>query len=122
VPNIVIHACLNILENMTLLKQCSPQNGALLFMFQSITLKYLNRLTSIDIFNCLGGLQVTQQTAVRNTQGSIPGSIKKYYVCFFVLLFLCFILFCPKHNNCHKMLQSFCNVNLFSTLNILKNK
>ena len=51
-------------------------------MFRPITYIQFNSLTSIDTFSCLGGVHVTQYTAV----GEIPGS--NFYVCFFVLLLL----------------------------------
>jgi len=50
-------------------------------------------LTSIDTFSCLGSLEVTHPTVVREFPGSIPDSNKDFYVCFFVLLLLCFSFF-----------------------------
>ena len=37
-----------------------------------------NNLTSIDAFSCLGGLQVTHTTAVREVLGSFPDSGKDF--------------------------------------------
>jgi len=47
-PNIVIHACKIITENMNLLKMCDPQIRLCLFTFRLIALKRLNSLTTID--------------------------------------------------------------------------
>ena len=46
------------------MKSVAPKIWVLLFVFRQIALKQLNNLTSIDTFSCLGGLEVTQQTAV----------------------------------------------------------
>jgi len=54
---------------------------ALLFMFRPMTLKQLKSLTSIDIFSCLGGLEVTHKTAVRKFKDLIPGSGKDICCC-----------------------------------------
>jgi len=43
------------------------------------------------MFSCVGGLKVMHQTAVSAVPGSISGSGKDIYVCFFVLLLLCFV-------------------------------
>jgi len=56
-----------------------------LFLFRPITLKYLNSLTSIKTFGCIGGGEVTHQSVVRKAIGSIPGFAKRllFCVCFF---------------------------------------
>jgi len=59
-------------------------------------LKQLKSLTSIDMCSWLCGQEVILQTGVWKIQGSIPGSGKDFYVCFFVLLLFCFY-FCPKN-------------------------
>ena len=81
------------------------------FRKKTITLKKLNSLTSIEMFSWLNW--------VRDFPGSIPGSGKDFYVCCFVLLLLCCTL-CSKHIICHELYNSFCSVNSFSILNILK--
>jgi len=73
-PNIVICACLNIIE-----------------IFCPITLKQLNSFTAIDMFCWLSGREVTLQTSVHKVLGSIPGSSKDFYVCFFVVVFSIFV-------------------------------
>ena len=55
-----------------------------LFLFRPITLKYLNSLTSIKTFGCIGGGEVTHQSVVRKALGSIPGLQN---VCYFVCVF-----------------------------------
>jgi len=47
-PNIVIHACKNITEQMYFLKMSGPQIWLCLFMFRPIASKELNGLTTID--------------------------------------------------------------------------
>ena len=47
-PNIVIHACKHITENMNLLKKRGPQNLLCLFTFQPIASKQINSLTTKD--------------------------------------------------------------------------
>jgi len=47
-PNIVIHACKNITENMYLLKMSGLQIRVCLFTFRPIASKQLNSLTTID--------------------------------------------------------------------------
>jgi len=61
-----------------------------LFMFLPITLKQLNILTAIDTYTCICGLE--HQTAERENPGLIPGSVKDFYVCYFVLLLLCLLV------------------------------
>jgi len=55
-------------------------------MFRPIGLKQLNGLIAIDRFSCLGGLDVTHHTAMREGPGSIPGSGKDICGGVFVLL------------------------------------
>ena len=85
---------------------CGLQIWLCLFMFWPIALKQLNSLTSIDTFSSLGGWEFT---------GSIPHSGRDFYVCIFsfVVVFLHFVHL--------KFCNSFCNVILFTMLNILKN-
>ena len=78
------------------------------------TVKY-NGLQSIRLVGSIGGLEVTHQAVVPEVPGSIPDS----YSCFFVVVVVCF-LFGPK-NFSHEISHSFCNVILFSILNILQN-
>jgi len=53
-------------------------------------LKQLNSLTLNDTYSCLGGLEVTHQTAMLEVPGLIPGSSMDFNDCFFVLMLLCF--------------------------------
>jgi len=76
-----------VLQEKTSLNNSGQQIWLWLFMFRPITLKQLNSLTSTDKFSCLGGLEVTHLTAVRQVPGSTPGSGKYFYVCY--LLFCC---------------------------------
>jgi len=82
-----------------------PQIWLCLFTFQPIASKQLNSLTTIDTLSWLGGAVVTHPLWVQDVSGSIPGSGKGFYVCFFVLLLLCFYFFVPKHIICLKSLQ-----------------
>jgi len=67
-------------------KKLWPANSTLFIMFRPIVLKQLNSWTTIDTFICLGGSEVTHQTAVREVPCSIPGSGKDFNVAF---LFCC---------------------------------
>ena len=49
-------------------------------MCQHITLKQFNSLTTIKTFSWLGGLDVTQQTAMIKSPCWIPGLDKDFYV------------------------------------------
>jgi len=60
-------------------KKCGPQIWLCLIIFQPIALKQLNSSTAINTFSCLGGLEVTHQTAVPEVPGSIPCSGKEFY-------------------------------------------
>ena len=80
--NIVIRARENITEKrLCSISACEPHIQLPLFIFRPITMNHLNSLTLIGTFNCLGSLQVTHYTAVRELPGSIPGSGKDIYVC-----------------------------------------
>jgi len=85
---------LNYYGKRTLLEKCGPQIRHCLFMFRLITLKQLKCLTTIDKFSCLGGLEVTHQTTVREDSGSMPGSGKYVFIYFLfvVVMFYSFIL------------------------------
>jgi len=119
-PNVVIHACKNITEKMNLLKMCGPQIRLCLFTFRPIASKQLNSLTTIDILSWLVGAVVTYPLWVQEVPGSIPGSDKGFYVWFFVLLLLCFFFLSKNTLFVTKFCNSFCNVYLFSILNILQ--
>jgi len=100
-----------ILQKNNFVEKVWPANVAFLFMFWPIMLKQLNSLTSLDVFNWLCGQEVTLQTAVWEVPGSITGSGKDFYVCFFVLLLLCFYFFVQNTLFIMKFYNSFCNVN-----------
>jgi len=99
---------------------CGPQIRLFLFRFRPIVSKQLSSLTTSDTLSWLGGAVVTHPLRVQEIPGSITGSGKNFNVWFFVLLLLCFYflpkntLFVTKYGN------FFCNVNLFSILNILQ--
>jgi len=63
---------------------------------------------------------VTHPLWVQEVPGSIPGSGKGFYVRFSVLLLLCFYFLSKNTLFVTKFCSSFCNVNLFSKLNILQ--
>ena len=96
-----------------------PQIWLCLFTVRSIAPKQLNGLTTIDTLSWLGGAVVTHPPWVQEVPGSFPGSRTGLYVWFVVLFLLCFYFLVKKHIICHKSCNSFCNVNLFSILNIL---
>jgi len=77
---------------MALLKTCGPQIWLCLFMFRPITLKQLNRLTAIDTSSCLSGRDVTLQTAVQEVPGSMSGSDKGLFLCFFCFVVVVILL------------------------------
>jgi len=101
---------------MNLLKMCGPQIQLCLFTFRPIASKQLKLLTTIDTLIGLRSAKVTHSLWVQEVPGSIPGSGKGFM---FDFLFCCYtlsksILFVSKYCN------FFCNVTLFSKLNILQ--
>ena len=50
--------------------------------------RVIDGFTFIVTFNCLRGLQVTHQIAVQVVSGSIPGTVKVFYACFFCCLYM----------------------------------
>jgi len=82
---------------------CGPQMWLCLFVFQPITLKQLNSLTSIDTLSCLGGLEVTHRAAVWEVPGSISDSGKDYLV----LLLFWFYFFVSKSIICRDFFAIF---------------
>jgi len=120
VPNIVNHACKSITEKVFLLKICGPQIRLCLFTFRPIASNQLNSLTTIDAHSWLGGAVVTHPLWVQEFPGSIPGAGKGFYVSFVVLLLLCFYSLFKNTLFVTKFCNSFCNVDLFSLLNILQ--
>jgi len=96
-----------------------PQIWLCLFTFRPIASKQLNGLTTIRILSWLGGAVVTHPLWVQEVPGSIPGSVKGFYVWFFVLL-LCFYFFVQNTVFIAKYCNSFYNVNLFRIFNVLQ--
>jgi len=119
-PNIVIHACINITDKMNLLKMCGPQIRLCLFTFRPIASKQLNSLTTSDILSWLGGTVVMHPLWVQEVPGSIPCSGKGFYVWFFFYFFLCFYFLSKNTSFVTKFCNSFCNVHLFIILSILQ--
>jgi len=105
---------------MNLLKLCCPQIRLCLFTLRPIASKQLNSLTTIDILSWFGGAVVTHPLWMQLFPGSIPGSGKRFYVWFFVVLLWVFYLLSKNTLFVTKCCHSFCNVNLFSILNILQ--
>jgi len=66
-----------------------PQSRLCLFTYQTIALKQLNGLTTIDPFNWLGGPEATHLTGVRELPVSIPDSGNGSFV--WILFCCCFI-------------------------------
>ena len=65
------------------------------------------KLTTIDMFRCSGGPEVTHQISMFDVPCSFPGSDKDFYVCFFVLLLCVFFnLFGPKNVISHAICNS----------------
>jgi len=62
-----------------------------------------------------------RQAAVGEVLVSIPGSGKDFYVCFFVLLLLCFYFFVQNILFVMTFCNYFSNVKSFSTLIMLQN-
>ena len=71
---------LNYYRNCYFVEKCDPQFWFGMFIFGPIT---------IDMFSCLCGPEVTQQTVVPEVQGSISGSDNDFFV-WFVVVFLHF--------------------------------
>jgi len=92
-------------EKMNLLKMRGMQIRLCLFTCRPIASKQLNNLTTIDTISLLAGAVVMHPLWVQEVPGSIPGSIKRFYVGFFVLLMLSFYFFVQKHIICHNILQ-----------------
>jgi len=104
----------NILQNKWLFWKCVARK---LFTFRPIASKQLNSLLTIDTLIWLGGAVVTQPLWVQNVPGSIPGT---GCVWFFVLLLLWFYFLSKNTIFVTIFCSSFCNINLFSILNILQ--
>ena len=98
---IVIHACKNITELMSLLKMCGI--GFVYLCFDPLHRKQLNSLFTIVSLTWLCCTKVTHPLWVQEVPGSIPSSSKGFIVWFFVLL--CFYFFVQKHIICHNFLQ-----------------
>jgi len=109
-------------RKMKLLKMCGPQNRLCFFTFRTIASKQLNSLTmsTINALSWLGGALVTHPLWVQEVPATIPGSCKGFMFDFFLLLLLCFDFLFKKHFISKKICNSFCNVSLFSILNILQ--
>jgi len=105
-------------KKMNVLKICGPQIRLCSFTFRHMASKQLNSLTTIITLSWLVGAVLTHPLWVQEVPGSIPG--KGFYVWIFVFLLLSFYLFAPKHIICQTFCNSFCNVNLFSILNLLQ--
>jgi len=117
-PNIVIHECTNIYEQMNLLKMCGTQIRLCLFTFRLIASKWLNSLTTIDTLTWLGGADVTHPLWVRESPVSITGSGKCFYVWSFCFVVVVFFTFCPETHYLSHTCATFCDVHLFNILNI----
>ena len=99
----------------TLLQVCFKFNW-LCFLFRPITLKLLNSLTSTDTFSWLGGVE-TSDCGARH-----PGlNSRLWQVLLCLIFFICFYFFWLNNYFVMIFCISFCNVNLFSILNILLN-
>jgi len=93
-PNIVIHACKNIPENMYLLKLSGPQIRLCLFTFRPIASKQLNSLTTIDTLSWLGGAVVSHPLWYKRSRVQFPAPARVFM---FEFLFCCCVFsFCPK--------------------------
>jgi len=99
-----------------------PANLALLIYVLTNYLKQFKSLTTIETLICHSGLYVTHQTALPEVPGSIPGSDKDLYVCFFWFVVVVFNIWTPKWRSLFvkQFCNSFCNVALISILNILR--
>ena len=122
-PNVVIHAC-KILHKKGICWKCVARKiGFVYLRFRLIASEQLNSLTTIYTLSWLGGVVVTHplwvQLWVQEVLGSIPAPGKGFYVWFSVSLLLCFYFLSINTLFVTKFCKSFCNVNLFSILNIL---
>ena len=81
-----------------------------------ITLKLLNSLTSIDTLVCLGGLDVTHPTVVREVSVRFPAQAWIFKYAFLFCCYYGFYGFCSKHIICMTLFSSFCNFISFSIL------
>jgi len=104
-------------KKMNLLKMCGTQIRLCLFTFRPIASKIYS-LNTIDTLSWLGGAEVTHLLWVPEVPGSIPVSGKCFYVWYFVLLLLCFYFFVKNKLFVTQFCNFFCNVKLFSILNI----
>jgi len=99
---------------------CCKQIRLCLFTFRPIASKQLKSLTKIDTLSWLVDAVLTHPLWVQKVPGSISGSGKGFYVWFFVLLLMRFHFLSKNTLFVTKFCNSFCNVNLFSILNILQ--
>jgi len=93
-PNVVLHACKHITENMKLLKLWSPQIRLCLFMFRPMAWKQLNSLTTIITLSWLSGAEVTYPLWVRDVpvfNSRFRQGLLCLIVCFVVVAFYCFV-------------------------------
>jgi len=70
-------------------------------------LRKLNSWTSLDMFSCLGGPEVTHTTGSRAVPGSIPSFGKDCYVGFSVLLMCLYFFWAKTHYLSRKFVISF---------------
>ena len=116
-PNIVIHACKNITENMYLLKMSGPQIRLCLFTFWPIASKHLNSFTTIATLSWLTAQGSGNSSAFGARGFGFNSRFRQGFLClYFCYVVVEFLLFAPKHIIC----QTFCNVNLFSIPNLLQ--
>jgi len=104
---------------MNLLKLCGPQIRLCLFTCWPIASKRFNSMTTIVTLSWPGIAEVTHPLLMREIPGSIPG--KGFYLWFFVLVLFSVFTFLSKNRIFVKTFCNFfCNVTLFSILNILQ--
>jgi len=111
---------LGIVLGMNLLKMCGPQIRLCLFKFRPIASKQLNSFTTMDTLSWLGGAVGNASALVQEVPGSIPSADKGFYVWIFVLFLLRFYSLSKNTLVVTKICNYFCNVSLFSALNILQ--
>ena len=74
------------------------KSGLHIWLYLSINyIEIVKKMFTSTVFSCLGGLEVTRQTAVPDVPCLIPGSDLDVYVCFSVLLFLSVYLLVQIH-------------------------